>query len=125
MKTFTGRITDILPIAERGEWKSQQFRVEELEGQYPEAMTFTKSAKGDSQKYVDDFEKYNKVGDVVTVEYKFKSFAWKEKFINEVVAGKVSKESSRSSSSSSSSEPLVKEEQYISDNGQVDDDLPF
>jgi hypothetical protein len=73
MQKFSGKITHILPIVERGEWKSIQFRVEELEGQYPQSCVFTKSAKGDNQKYVVDFEKHNPVGSIIEVEYTFKS----------------------------------------------------
>jgi len=78
-----------MPIVERGEWKSVKFVVQETEGQYPQAAMFTKSAKGDNRKWVEEFEKSNPIGSIVEVEYTFKSNAWKDKFINETVAYKV------------------------------------
>lgn len=89
MQKFTGKITDIMPVSERGEWASVQFRVEETEGQYPQACLFTKSAKDDNKKWIESFEKDNPVGSVVEVDYRFKSNAWKHTFINDVVAFKV------------------------------------
>ena len=87
-----------MPVEERGEYKSIKFRVEEITAdQYPEACTFTKSAKGESQKWVDSFTKDYSVGDTVEVEYKLKSVVYndkktgEEKTFNDVVAGKTTK----------------------------------
>jgi len=98
MQKFSGKITHIFQIEERGEYKSIKFRVEEITAdQYPEACTFTKSAKGESQKWVDSFTKDYSVGDNVEVEYKLKSVVYndkktgEEKTFNDVVAGKTTK----------------------------------
>ena len=98
MQKFSGKITHIFQIEERGEYKSIKFRVEEITAdQYPEACTFTKSAKGESQKWVDSFTKDYSVGDTVEVEYKLKSVVYndkktgEEKTFNDVVAGKTTK----------------------------------
>lgn len=98
MQKFSGKITHIMPVEERGEYKSIKFRVEEITAdQYPEACTFTKSAKGESQKWVDSFTKDYSVGDNVEVEYKLKSVVYndkktgEEKTFNDVVAGKTTK----------------------------------
>lgn len=135
MQTFIGKITHISPITERGEYKSLKFRVEETYDSYPQSCEFTKSAKGDNGKYIDEFEKYNPVGSIVDVEYSFKSVAWKDKFINEVIAWKVF---NQNKSESNSTQENANQEQFnqaadtnetttsVTESSQdMDDDLPF
>ena len=142
MQKFSGKITHIFQIEERGEYKSIKFRVEEITtDQYPEACTFTKSAKGESQKWVDSFTKDYSVGDTVEVEYKLKSVVYndkktgEEKTFNDVVAGKTTKAGSVIKKAESVSQEtfnkvadangLVQEPLPTDNNAQIDDDLPF
>jgi len=137
MQKFSGKITHVMPVEERGEWKSVKFRVEELEGQYPQSCVFTKSAKGDNRKWVENFEKDNPIGSIVEVEYTFKSNAWKDKFINETVAYKVVNNNYSASTKKAESvsqetfnkvadaNGLVQEPLPTDNNAQIDDDLPF
>ena len=117
-----------MPVTERGEWKSVQFRVEEITAdQYPESCTFTKSAKGDSTKWVDSFAKDNPVGTNIEVEYKLKSVVYQdkktgeEKMFNEIVAYKTI------SMNSGAKKETVSQQQFNSktdENGLTQEPLP-
>lgn len=83
MATFNGQITHILPIFEKDNMVSIEFRVENVDGQYPTSAIFKKFAKDDNKKYVLEFEKYNKIGDIVEVEYSHRTNEWKGRWFNE------------------------------------------
>ena len=135
MQKFSGKITHVMPVEERGEWKSVKFRVEELEGQYPQSCVFTKSAKGDNQKYVVDFEKHNPVGSIIEVEYTFKSREYQGKHYIDITAYKTvnsTKQTTKTESVPQSefnkvadANGLVQEPLPTDNNAQIDDDLPF
>lgn len=133
MQKFSGKITHVMPVVERGEWKSVQFRVEELEGQYPQSCTFTKSAKGDNGKWVDEFEKNNPIGSSIEVEYTFKSREYQGKWYTDInayktvnanykeTAGKSEKVSQSEYNKVADANGLVQEPLP----GEVDTELPF
>lgn len=135
MQKFSGKITNVMPVVERGDWKSVQFRVEELEGQYPQSCVFTKSAKGDNQKYVVDFEKHNPVGSIIEVEYTFKSREYQGKHYTDITAYKTV--NSTKQTNKTESVPQSKFNKVADANGggsgkddktpgcMFDDDLPF
>ena len=127
MQTFIGKITHISPITERGEYKSLKFRVEQVNEQYPQSCEFTKSAKGDNRKFIDEFKVNNPIGSTVEVEYSFKSFTWKDKFINEVVAWKIynKNKSSHNNSNSTTHHSNASKNENGSCSTDTDDDLPF
>ena len=127
MQTFIGKITHISPITERGEYKSLKFRVEQVNEQYPQSCEFTKSAKGDNRKFIDEFKVNNPIGSTVEVEYSFKSFAWKDKFINEVVAWKIynKNKSSHNNSNSTTHHSNASKNENGSCSTDTDVDLPF
>jgi hypothetical protein len=130
MATFKGQITHILPIWEKDNSASIEFRLENTDGKYPESAVFKKFAKDDNKKYVLEFEKYNKIGDVVEVEYSQKAKEWKEKWFNENNVFKINnldynaKAHSEIKSSSASGQILDKQFENIT---SKDDDgsLPF
>lgn len=77
-----------MPVEERGEWKSVKFVVQETDGQYPQSCVFTKSAKGDNGKYIDEFEKNNPIGSFIEVDYTFKSREYNGKWYTDITAFK-------------------------------------
>lgn len=133
MQKFSGKITAILPVVERKEWKSVQFVVQETEGQYPQSCTFTKSAKGDNGKWVDEFEKNNPIGSSIEVEYTFKSREYQGKWYTDInayktvnanykeTAGKSEKVSQSEYNKVADANGLVQEPLP----GEVDTELPF
>ncbi len=111
-----------MPVTERGEWKSVMFVVQETEGQYPQSCTFTKSAKGDNGKFVDDFAKFNKVGDFIEVEYTFKSREYQGKWYTDISAYKTV-----NASKSEKKAEAVSQEQFsskVDENGLTQEALP-
>lgn len=111
-----------MPVVERGEWKSVKFRVEELEGQYPQSCVFTKSAKGDNQKYVVDFEKHNPVGSIIEVEYTFKSREYQGKHYVDITAYKTV--NSTKQTNKTESVPQSEFNKVADANGLVQEPLP-
>lgn len=111
-----------MPVVERGEWKSVKFRVEELEGQYPQSCVFTKSAKGDNQKYVVDFEKHNPVGSIIEVEYTFKSREYQGKHYVDITAYKTV--NSTKQTTKTESVPQSEFNKVADANGLVQEPLP-
>jgi len=89
MQKFSGKIKAIMPVTERGEWKSVQFVVEEQGVQYPQSAVFVKSAKGDNGKWIDEFAKKNPVGSHVDVDFSIKAREYNGKWYNDVMAFKV------------------------------------
>jgi hypothetical protein len=124
--------------------------VEEITAdQYPESCTFTKSAKGENQKYVDSFSKDYSIGDNVEVEYKLKSIVYpdkktgEEKMFNDITAFKTvnvkhqqsSEPANQPKGEEKKKEGISKEEynktvESLSKSSQasmelIEDDLPF
>ena len=114
MQKFTGEITHILPILEKDEWASIEFRVLDNTGQHPQSAIFRKFGKGEYKKYVLEFENYNKVGDYVEVEYSHRTKEYNNKWYNELSCFKttVLKKS-------------VHNENTNNSKNNMDDDLPF
>lgn len=120
-----------MPVTERGEWKSVQFRVEEITAdQYPESCTFTKSAKGDSTKWVDSFAKDNPVGTNIEVEYKLKSVVYQdkktgeEKMFNEIVAVKTLRMDSGKKTQTTETVSQQQFDSKVDENGLTQEPLP-
>jgi rubrerythrin len=86
MNTLTGLITSISDITESNGYKRLSFVIENEK----ESACFQKSCKEDEQ-HLDNFLKYNKVGDEVTVEFYLKANEWKGKYYTNLNAGKVEK----------------------------------
>lgn len=87
----TGEITEILPI-EKGtskagkDWQKLTFSIDTKE-QYNNIIAF--EVFGDEK--VEQFNKYNKVGRTVEVEYNISSNKWKDKYFTSLSAWKISK----------------------------------
>lgn len=90
MSKFKGVITHIGEVIELGNYKKIMVRVEENEGEYLQSCNF--EVFGDNK--VDNVLKYNKVGDLVEVDYNMKSNESKREdgiFYNTIQSWKISK----------------------------------
>ena len=90
MSKLSGVITFISDVQEVVGNQKINFRVQENAGQYPQSALF--EVFGNEK--VDNFQKYNQVGDVVDVEYNLKSNESRTNsgvFFNTISAWKVSK----------------------------------
>lgn len=130
MAIFKGVITHILPIFEKDNMASIEFRVENTDEQYPTSAIFKKFAKDDNKKYVLEFEKYNKIGDRVEVEYSHRTNEWKERWFNENSVYKVTNldynAKAHSDIKSSSATGKVLDKQFENITSKDDDgSLPF
>ena len=115
---ITGKITHILEtktgISKDGkEWHSLEYRVEETSGEYPQSAILSIFGK----EKIENFNKYNKLNDVVEVEYTLKSNEYQGKFYNKLNSFRVNKK-------------IVKQEntdytEAIESNNDLQDDLPF
>jgi hypothetical protein len=127
MAFFKGVITHILPIFEKDNLATIEFRVENKDEQYPTSAIFKKFAKDDNKKYVLEFEKYNKIGDEVEVEYSHRTNEWKDRWFNENSVYKIEnlsyKAKAHNEIKSSSATGKVLDNQFDKKIG--DDDLPF
>ena len=132
MANFKGQITHIFPIYEKDNMASIEFRLENLDEKYPTSAVFKKFAKDENKKYVLEFEKYNKTGDIVEVEFSHRTNEWKGKFFNENSVFKMTNLDAKANahkeikSSSATSKILDKQfENKIEEAEQIDDDLLF
>ena len=88
---FLGTITHILPLesgvskATGKEWKKLTFVVEETKDKYPQKMVFTMM---DNTK-IENFEKYNKVGNAVEVSFNLGAKEFNGKWYPEITAWSV------------------------------------
>ena len=131
-----------MPVEERGEWKSVRFVVQETDGQYPQSCVFTKSAKGENVKYIDEFESKNPIGSFIEVDYTFKSREYQGKWYTDITAFKTvnvkyqqSSESTQQPESEKKKKEGISQEEYnkttdsLSKPNQLamdeQDDLPF
>jgi len=90
MSKLTGVVTFVSDVQEVVGNQKINFRVQENIGQYPQSALF--EIFGNEK--VDNFQKYNQVGDVVDVEYNLKSNESRTNpgvFFNTIQAWKVSK----------------------------------
>lgn len=142
MQKFSGKITHIMPVEERGEWKSVRFVVQETDVQYPQSCVFTKSAKGENVKYIDEFESKNPIGSFIEVDYTFKSREYQGKWYTDITAFKTvnvkyqqSSESTQQPEGEERKKEGISQEEYnkttdsLSKSNQLamdeQDDLPF
>lgn len=112
---FNGQITKVFDVQEGvskagNSWKSIEFTVSETMGEYPQSAKF----KLFGVEKVDNFEKYNKEGDMVEVSFNLKSREHGGNTYNTLDAWKVFKQNP-SNTKPTQSESL----------GEEDDDLPF
>lgn len=93
---FKGRISHIGEIksglSKAGkEWKAVEFLVEEEGKDYPQSGVFKLMKSGEHVSNVDNFTKFNKVGDLVDVEFNLKVNKWKDSFFQELSVWKTNK----------------------------------
>ena len=93
--------------SEKGEWKKTHFIGTETKGEYPKKVGF--SIFGDQK--VDNFLKYNKVGDVVEVSFNLQSNEYNGRVYTDAQAWKIWR--------------LDKTTQETSVADEENDDLPF
>ena len=80
----TGTITSISPIETLSNGAFQlTYRIDNGE-QYNKMMEFQVYKKESDKQHIDNFEKYNKVGDKVEVEFTIRTFNWKPEADNKV-----------------------------------------
>ncbi len=86
-----GKITKFLEVltgtSEKGEWKKQSFVID-TEEKYDNIIAFDVFGA----EKVENLTKYNKEGDVVTVEFNLKCREYKGKYYTNLGAWKISKE---------------------------------
>ncbi len=123
----TGKITKVLPIEKgqkkdgSGEWQKLQF-VLDNNAQYNNIFCF--EVFGDEK--VENFNKYNKVGDVVKVDFNVSTNEWKGRYFTSLQAWKIFK-----ADATQTQEPVAEyQAQQVSQaaqdlNGGQDDSLPF
>lgn len=109
---FNGRIKKIFDVQQGkssngNEWKSVDFLVGETSGDYPQSANFRLFGV----EKVDNFMKYNKVGDDVEVSFNLKSREYEGRYFNSLDAWKVFKDNAGSGGSKS--------------NDDEENDLPF
>lgn len=112
----TGKITKVLPVQSGtsksgSEWKKLQFVVETTE-QYNNIYCFDLFG----EEKVDNFEKYNKVGDNVDVDFNVRTNEWNDKYFTSLDCWKVFKADSGSAVENYHAETKQEAET---------DDLPF
>jgi hypothetical protein len=93
---FKGKISHIGEIksglSKAGkEWKAVEFIVEEEGKDYPQSGVFKLMKSGEHVSNVDNFAKFNKVGDLVDVEFNLKVNKWKDSFFQELSVWKTNK----------------------------------
>ena len=120
----TGKITKVLPIEKgqkkdgSGEWQKLQF-VLDNNAQYNNIFCF--EVFGDEK--VENFNKYNKVGDVVKVDFNVSTNEWKGRYFTSLQAWKIFK-----ADATQTQEPVAEYQssQAAQDlNGGQDDSLTF
>ena len=116
---ITGAIEKILTL-ESGTtkdgkgWQKQSFIVANNEGYDNKKQIFCFEIFGEEK--VTNFNKYNKVGDVVKVDFNISTNEWKERYFTSLQAWKVFKSEQATTASAIVNEPEPKEEP---------DNLPF
>ena len=78
-----GSITTISDIEDAGKGKKLSFRIDTKE-QYNNIVEFELFKGADYVEHLDNFVKYNKVGDEVEVEFNLKTFNWKPESDNKI-----------------------------------------
>ncbi len=110
---FKGTIIAVLPLKKgakkdgSGEWKSQEYVIENLEGKFPRKMCFNVFGE-------DKINAFGiNVGDVATVSFEIDAKQWQDRWFNSINAWKYEKVSS----------PKTADVQ--TDMSKREDDLPF
>jgi hypothetical protein len=115
-----GTIKSISEIAEAGQGKKLSFRIN-TEDQYNPIAEFEMYKGADYTEHLDNFIKYNKVGDSVLVEFNLKTFNWKpeadDKIFTSLSCWKVEK--------LNDSAPIPTSEPQVESGGDTQDELPF
>ena len=78
-----GTITTISEIVEVGQGKKLSFRIDTGE-QYNNLVEFEMYKGANYLEHLDNFVKYNKVGNLVEVEFNLKTFNWKPEADNKI-----------------------------------------
>lgn len=91
---FKGKITHIGEIksgtsVKGAEWKAIEFVVEEQKEEFPQSAVFKLMKSGEHIVHVDNFKTYNKVDDIVDVEFNLRCNKWKDSFFQELSVWKV------------------------------------
>lgn len=115
---FTGKIIFALPaksgLKKNGEsWKSQEFVIENTEGQYPKKMCF--NVFGDDK--INSFD--IKLGEELKVSFDIDAKQWQERWFNSINAWKVERVGATATNSTQSNTSTA------TSNESVSDGLPF
>ena len=115
---FTGKIIFALPaksgLKKNGEsWKSQEFVIENTEGQYPKKMCF--NVFGDDK--IKSFD--IKLGEDIKVSFDVDAKQWQERWFNSINAWKVERVGATATNSTQSNTNTA------TSNEPVSDSLPF
>jgi hypothetical protein len=90
---FKGRITSISDVKKGTSKTGTEYATIEFvlndEAQYPQTAVFKMLKTGDNTKHVDNFVKYNKVGDVIDLDFNLKVNEYNGKFYQELSVYKV------------------------------------
>ena len=78
-----GKIVSISEIEAVGAGKKMSFRID-TEQQYDNLLEFEMYKKEEYFEHLDNFSKYNKVGDSVEVEFNIRAFNWKPEAENKI-----------------------------------------
>ncbi len=78
-----GEIVSISPISEAGSGKKLTFRIDTKE-QYNNLIEFELYKGADHVQHLESFNNYNKVGDLVNVEFQLKTYNWKPESENKI-----------------------------------------
>ena len=119
---FKGVITEISAVksglTKAGkEWKTIEFVVEEQKEEWPQSGVFKLFKMAEHVSHVDNFSTYNKVGDVVDVEFNLKCNKVKESYFQELSVWKVNK--------LSASQGVKVQEPVVVSQVEDESDLPF
>lgn len=115
---ITGKITHIFEIKtgiskDGKEWYSLEYRVQETSGEYPQSAVLSIFGKD----RVDNFLKYNKLNDVVNVEFNISNNEYHGKFYNRINSYRVEKVNENKED--------IQNSETFEDGLDFEDDLPF
>ena len=103
------------------EWSSIDFVAEETEGQYPQKGVFSLFKSGEYIKNAKEFSKYNKIGDVVVIDFSMKANEYEGRYYGANSVFKINKETGTQSSEVSQEPSTIFFDSSIADS----DLLPF
>ena len=123
---ISGLLKNILPL-EQGlskagaEWQKQLFIVSNNEGYEGKEQLFCFEVFGSEK--VDNFNKFNKVGDSVTVDFNINTNEWKGKYFTSLQSWKITKNENSTQINAGGTKPTF--EPVTNFNEEEFDDLPF